>query len=222
VPPTRISAATAAIAIIVAGCSGLEPDDAAGAQTPAAVTSAAPAPMRTAVAAQPTNLPDDLEDLHAVCVGRGEEFRTRTAYEGEGPHPVVLPNDRDMAELAEESLPPDWLADDTSDVVLVACLAGTDRGSRLGTCSYQSALSEAIEGGGEPVLIDLYSLEYTFEMFVLQTRELIAEIDAEAVDGGCPASVYYDADDPREWVYAELTGRELEAALEDLVTSPAP
>jgi hypothetical protein len=206
----------AAVAFILTACSSSEPDN-SGAQAPTAPASSAPPPVRTVVPPQPYNLPDDLGDLSPVCYGRGEEFRTRTAYEGEGPHPVVLPN-RDLQELAEETLPSDWLPDDKFDVVLVACLTGSQERTLLGTCSYESALSGAIEGGGGTVSIDLYSLEYTFEVFALQTRELVAEIAAEATDGGCPESAFYEPDDPQERVYTELTGPELEAALEDVVT----
>jgi hypothetical protein len=201
------------VAVVMAGCSGGgdEPDPEPAATT-AAVDPPAPAPPRRL-------LPAHLSDLDEHCLEhRG--FDDAAEYAGDGPHPVAVIDREDyrLHQLARESLPGGWLPERPREAELVACVRRSGGDTRLGECDYTAL----IIGAAADATIPLYSQEYEFRVYSLRIpAPLVAEFTVEAVEGGCPERIDYDDGEPPERVMPDLTGPELEAALAEVVTSPA-
>ncbi|HEY8457184.1 MAG TPA: hypothetical protein VIL34_16455 [Actinopolymorphaceae bacterium] len=153
---------------------------------------------------------ESLEDHPGdICGTPRRYFPDQPAYDGSGPHPVVvvLENPEShgkfrwrkqllMPSNPTQRMPAYLNPRDDSTVQLVACLSRTEEGRQVKTCDFSGKTN-----------VPMYEASYEATVYEARTgKEVGTATIPQAVDAGCPAAVLYrEGDEPKVYTKPSFT-----------------
>lgn len=141
-----------------------------------------------------------------------------SAYEGTGPHPLLVFDKIGTQFQAQDIAFTDakWapLINDPSSTRLVACVqAKLASEKKLKSCPVPGL------NGTAATSVDLYSVSYTVDVYEAQTARKVAGIELPSETTDCPSQPIFDVSNPK--IYAQYSKASFESALSDVVTKNA-
>lgn len=141
-----------------------------------------------------------------------------SAYEGTGPHPLLVFDKVGTQFQAQDIAFTDakWapLINDPSSTRLVACVQ-----AKLASEKKLKSCPVPVLNGTATTSVDLYSVSYTVDVYEAQTARKVAGIELPSETTDCPAQPSFDASNPK--IYAKYSKASFESALSDVVTKNA-
>ncbi|MEV0649478.1 hypothetical protein AB0I28_29895 [Phytomonospora sp. NPDC050363] len=118
------------------------------------------------------------EGFHRVCAVPGHDTPEAAAYEGPGPHPIVVFGEAGgewvrSLDVAVADFPANWTDADIRRVQLIGCLS-TGRGAELGTCG---------------ATVAIHAAHYELTVHEARTGEVVAIFAATGHEYDCSALV---------------------------------
>lgn len=155
-----------------------------------------------------------LDDYKAVC--GGGMVTNATAFDGAGPHPIVIfekGSDDQFAMNVLAFTDSKWSASasDVTSARLVGCISRVVASeTKLKSCPITDATTKVT------VNVDYYSSDYNVEVLNAKTGESLTKYKIASTSTLCPTTAVYDKVDPK--IFATYDVAALETSLKDLVT----